>query len=895
MNVPARVLALLLVLLPHLCWATGTNNCNLPGSTCTSSQFTVTRTPASYPDAGVYTVGLNMAGNRLSNMAAGILPGDAVTIQQFESATGGSTSGDVNITELQGQVPSSMNPLPAQLTDGTSYYKATTPSDLQPVALKLADGGTGALPVNGSGFTQPVSGTVAVSNFPATQPVSGEVSALLKLSDGGVSALPVNGSGVTQPISAVALPLPLGASTETSLAALLALYTARQPVLGQAAMVASSPVVIASNQSAIPISGSVTATVSGVLDVNIHLADGGISALPVDSSGVTQPISAVSLPLPALAANQTKQDTGNTSLASIDTKTPALASGRVPVDPSGVTSPISVASLPLPSGASTSAKQPALGTAGTPSADVLTVQGATSMTALKVDGSGSTQPVSGTIAATQSGTWTVQPGNTANTTAWKVDGSAVTQPVSGTVTANVGTTNGLALDTTLAKLTVTQGAALGANTQALAGASVTTAAPSYTTGQISPLSITTAGGLRTDSSGTTQPVSGTIAATQSGTWNVTNVSGTVSLPTGASTETSLAKLTIAQNATLGSNTAILDGASVTTAEPTYTTGRIQPLSLGTNGNVRAQIQGVQADSAVYSSTTNKPVVVGTYNSAGNVAIMLSDAAENLFIAPGVNARALLTAGTLTLGSTTYTSTQVGTGPMDIQIAARSAPTGTNPTLTATVVDTDPSNSATSVGPTDTSTVLTAASSTFLHHVCKTGQILLTVTIGGTSSPQFTNVDLNMGLVATHAVQALPLANGVAPTTLSANQTATLGMDTQRRLLTRNDCVNPFSCMIDGATAASTLCKAAPAAGLQYYVTDVYINTATAQTVKLVYGTGATCGSGTTTISSLLGQAAGSTLDHTFATPYPTTTINAICVTSSGVGAYNATLSGCIAP
>ncbi|MEP6651815.1 MAG: hypothetical protein ABJA82_00560 [Myxococcales bacterium] len=46
-----------------------------------------------------------------------------------------------------------------------------------------------------------------------------------------------------------------------------------------------------------------------------------------------------------------------------------------------------------------------------------------------------TVAVSGTVAVTQSGTWTVQPGNTANTTAWKVDGSAVTQPVSGTVTA----------------------------------------------------------------------------------------------------------------------------------------------------------------------------------------------------------------------------------------------------------------------------------------------------------------------------------------------------------------------------------------------------------------------------------------------------------------------------
>ena len=57
-------------------------------------------------------------------------------------------------------------------------------------------------------------------------------------------------------------------------------------------------------------------------------------------------------------------------------------------------------------------------------------------TAWKVDGSAVTQPVSGTVAATQSGIFTVQPGNTANTVAWKVDNSAVTQPVSGTVTIN---------------------------------------------------------------------------------------------------------------------------------------------------------------------------------------------------------------------------------------------------------------------------------------------------------------------------------------------------------------------------------------------------------------------------------------------------------------------------
>lgn len=58
---------------------------------------------------------------------------------------------------------------------------------------------------------------------------------------------------------------------------------------------------------------------------------------------------------------------------------------------------ITAVALPLPAGAATSAKQPALGTAGAASADVLTIQGIASMTAVKVDGSGVTQPVSGTV------------------------------------------------------------------------------------------------------------------------------------------------------------------------------------------------------------------------------------------------------------------------------------------------------------------------------------------------------------------------------------------------------------------------------------------------------------------------------------------------------------------
>lgn len=79
--------------------------------------------------------------------------------------------------------------------------------------------------------------------------------------------------------------------------------------------------------------------------------------VPVDGSGVTQPVSAASLPLPSGASTEAKQDVGNTSLSSIDGKLPAQISGRVPVDGSGVTQPVSLASIPLASDAATSTNQ----------------------------------------------------------------------------------------------------------------------------------------------------------------------------------------------------------------------------------------------------------------------------------------------------------------------------------------------------------------------------------------------------------------------------------------------------------------------------------------------------------------------------------------------------------
>lgn len=136
------------------------------------------------------------------------------------------------------------------------------------------------------------------------------------------------------------------------------------------------------------------------------------------------------------------------------------------------TQPVSATSLPLPTGASTAAKQPALGTAGTASSDVITVQGIASMTPIKTDGSG------------------------------------VTQPVSGTVTANLGTIADVATQTTLAAI----------NTKLVSGTDI---------GDVTINNASGASAVNIQDGGNSITVDGTVAATQSGTWttghNITGI------------------------------------------------------------------------------------------------------------------------------------------------------------------------------------------------------------------------------------------------------------------------------------------------------------------------------------------------------------------------------------
>lgn len=152
----------------------------------------------------------------------------------------------------------------------------------------------------------------------------------------------------------------------------------------------------------------------------------------------------------------------------------------------------------------------------------------------------------------------------------KVDNSAVTQPVSGTVTANVGTTNGLALDTSVNGVLVAQGSTTSGEKGPLVQAAVTTAAPTYTTAQTSPLSLTTAGALRVDGSAVTQPVSGTVSITTNSAVNVAQFGGANTVTGTGASGAGVPRVTVSSDSAVkhwdGTNTTnVLAAASVSNA------------------------------------------------------------------------------------------------------------------------------------------------------------------------------------------------------------------------------------------------------------------------------------------------------------------------------------------
>lgn len=212
----------------------------------------------------------------------------------------------------------------------------------------------------------------------------------------------------------------------------------------------------------IPVTANVTINAEGtpgspVPAVALYVAgtDGtNLRGLKTDASGELQ-VDVLSSALPTGAATAANQTSEIGLLTTIDADTGNIATSTASID------------AKLDEGQETMANS-------------LAVVIASDQSAIPINDNGGTITVDGTVAATQSGTWTVQPGNTANTTPWlttisqggnaatvtgsnalKVDGSAVTQPVSGTVAASnfpatVDTNSGAAGASTLRSVLATR-------------------------------------------------------------------------------------------------------------------------------------------------------------------------------------------------------------------------------------------------------------------------------------------------------------------------------------------------------------------------------------------------------------------------------------------------------
>lgn len=156
------------------------------------------------------------------------------------------------------------------------------PTNVSNLALVSA---TGALKVDNSAVTQPVSGTF----FQAIQPVSGTISV----------------TGFANP-----LPVTLASTTITNtVAENLAQLGGAAVSLGSKTSANSIPVVLASDEAALPVTGTffqATQPISGTVGVNNFPATQPVSGtVAVSNFPASQPVSAITLPLPSNAAQET--------------------------------------------------------------------------------------------------------------------------------------------------------------------------------------------------------------------------------------------------------------------------------------------------------------------------------------------------------------------------------------------------------------------------------------------------------------------------------------------------------------------------------------------------------------------------------------------------------------
>lgn len=238
----------------------------------------VSTLPNPLPVSGTVTANQGTAGASAWPVSAASLPLPAGASTSALQTTGNTSlsSIDSKTPALGQQLAAASQPVVLTAAQLTTLTPLTSVTVTQATAANLNATVTGSVSVSNFPATQPVSGTVAatqsgtwnITNISGTQtlPTGASTSALqsnVQSAPGTPQTIAMtiqgNSSGVAVPISVASLPLPAGAATSalqttgnTSLAT-IATNSANIPTVGQKTMAASQPVVIASNQSVISV------------------------------------------------------------------------------------------------------------------------------------------------------------------------------------------------------------------------------------------------------------------------------------------------------------------------------------------------------------------------------------------------------------------------------------------------------------------------------------------------------------------------------------------------------------------------------------------------------------------------------------------------------------------
>ena len=247
-------------------------------------------------------------------------------------------------------------------------------------------------------------------------------------------------------------------------------------------------------------------------------------------------------------------------------------------------------------------------------ANSLSVAIASDQSAVPISDDGGSITVDGNIAATQSGTWNIT-----------------------NITGTVSLPTGAATETTLqnidSKITtcntgaVTISAALPSGNNNIGHVDIDTLPNITLASQANPFT----SAIPISDDGNSITVDGTIAATQSGTWNLTNITGTVSLPTGAATESTLS--------TLNGKVTACDTGSVTLASQSNPFTSALPISdnggsITVDGTITAEAETVSTSSVTRISASASSVTVLASNANRKLAVFVNDSDKIAYVKLG---------------------------------------------------------------------------------------------------------------------------------------------------------------------------------------------------------------------------------------------------------------------